>query len=475
MLGFQIISGKRWIFLLLGLLLAALVISYITVKTPLILGLVLFGLIAGILFLFITFVYPKVGFFSAFVLPFFLFILDRWIGYDIQFGSAIQAIMAVTLVIILFKKFSRNDLSFSFLKNNVSIAFLALMLYNVFQGLNPNQTSIIGWLIVLKGSLSLICTYIVAMYLCQDLKFIKQFIALWIFMAFISALYACHQEWFGLADFELRYIHADQLRYNRIFNQGHYRKFSLLSDPAAFGMFMAASSIITFVVAASPIKNRLRIILVVAGIFMLLAMSYSGTRTAVAMIPAAILLIGLMTITNRRVLFFSACLALIFGFIIFGPIYGNTTVNRIRSTFDTENASLNVRDVNKQFIQPYIWEHPFMGGGLLTTGPQGARYSPNHYLAGFPPDSGYLKTALETGITGLVLFMVFIFVGLKEGIRNYYHTRQGKLKYVYLAFVAFVFACSIALYAQSVTAQIPIAFLFYPVMGFMAGLKKMHQ
>ena len=56
--------------------------------------------------------------------------------------------------------------------------------------------------------------------------------------------------------------------------------------------------------------------------------------------------------------------ALIGAFVLFAPIYGNGTINRLRSTFQiSTDASLQVRDVNRHFIQPYSYSHP-IGGGI---------------------------------------------------------------------------------------------------------------
>lgn len=451
-------------------ILMALFAAFVGAKLGLIFGLLFFFGVSGVLFLLITYLYPAIGFFSALVIPFIFFIAERRFQQDFPFGAAVQAILFVTLIFILFKKLVNRDLSFKFLDNNVTYAFLALFIYNLIQGLNPNVSIIDGWLLVVKGNLALLCTYIVGLYLAQDFKFIRIFVIIWLVLAFISAAYACYQEWFGLANFERNWIHADNLRFNRIFVQGKYRKFSLLSDPTAFGIFMASSSIVAFILATRPMKTWVRLFLLFSALVMFMAMGYSGTRTAYAMVPVGILIFGFMTITNRNTLILAIIGALGFLFILFGPIYGNATVNRIRSAFNSDDASLNIRDVNRHSIQPYIYDHP-MGGGVMTTGDAGSKYNPNHPLAGFPPDSGYLKIALETGWVGLLLYMIFLFVGMRNGIKNFYAEKEPAKKTYFLAFTTFVFMISIALYAQTVTTQIPISIIFWPLMGILHNLK----
>jgi O-antigen ligase len=248
-----------------------------------------------------------------------------------------------------------------------------------------------------------------------------------------------------------------------------YRKFSLLSDPAAFGIFMCSSSLITIILAFRPTKRSYRALLLGASLFMILAMAYSGTRTAYAMFVAGLIMFLFMTINNKRTLIFSAVAIFAVFVLLFGPIYGNATINRIRSTFNSEDASLNVRDRNRATIQEYIYSHP-MGGGVMTTGDAGMKYNPNHRLAGFPPDSGYLKIVLETGWTGLFLAVLFFYVCLRQGIKNFYHTQDENIRYYYLAITAMVFSISIGSYAQSVHTQVPIMLFFYPSVALLTRI-----
>ena len=96
---------------------------------------------------------------------------------------------------------------------------------------------------------------------------------------------------------------------------------------------------------------------------MALAMSYSGTRTATFMLFVEVCLYILITSAKRKTILFSFFFAIVLGAIFFAPSYGNSTLIRLKSTFETEDESLKVRDVNRKFIQPYIHSHP-LGGGV---------------------------------------------------------------------------------------------------------------
>src|SRR5205085_4667874 len=123
-------------------------------------------------------------------------------------------------------------------------------------------------------------------------------------------------------------------------------------------------------------------------VILMLGMAYSGTRTTNIMLPAGLCLYALLTITDKKTLVTVFVAILGMAFIFFGPIQ-NGTINRMRTTFDTKDESANVRDINRKYIQPYIYSHP-LGGGIATAGVLGEKYNPGHPLAGFPPDSGLL-------------------------------------------------------------------------------------
>lgn len=150
-----------------------------------------------------------------------------------------------------------------------------------------------------------------------------------------------------------------------------------------------------------------------------------------------------------------------FAFIMIAPIYSNPTLNRVRSAFDLDSeASLNVRDVNRKSVQPYMHVHPF-GGGLGTTGGSGVKYNPGHFLAGFATDSGYLQTSTELGWVGLILLLFQYFLIFKEGLNIYFNTDKKEIKLLISGCLVCIFTFVVAQYAQVAIGQFPDSFLFY--------------
>ncbi|HEX8460977.1 MAG TPA: hypothetical protein VF623_06090, partial [Segetibacter sp.] len=126
----------------------------------------------------------------------------------------------------------------------------------------------------------------------------------------------------------------------------------------------------------------------------------------------------------------------------------------------SNDASYNLRKENQKKIRPYILSHP-MGGGLGSTGVWGVKFSPNSYLASFPPDSGYVRVAVEMGWIGLLLFCILMFTILRAGVNNFYRIIDPELKSYCLAMTLIVFALNIGNFPQEALVQFPTNIYFY--------------
>lgn len=450
-----------------GLLAASLFLSFATVHLGLKAGALLLGTIVGtpLIILCITHIQP--GFLLIFLISSFIFLAKRFV--DAPYGLIPELMITAGFFGILLKQklFEAGKT----LRNPVTVAVIIWVTYQFTQILNPNTTSLIGWLFGLRSIIILFFSYIVLSHIFKSLHFINTFTKLWLFIALLAALYGLYQEYFGLPAYDMAWVTSSEKLIGLNFIQGHWRKWSFLSDCTAFGMFMAIGGIFCFILLSGPYSTRKKIVLAISGLLMFLSMSYSGTRTAYAMVPAGFFIYGLMTLNCKRTILLGAVFTLLLTCILFVPTH-NPTINRIRTAFmPSEDASMNVRAYNRARIQPYIYDHPF-GGGLTTTGTDGIRFSRKHILAGFPPDSGYLKVALETGWIGLIIIFMLYGTVIITGIINYFKAKNPHIKIFYAAYIAIFFALTVANFTQVSIAQLPYGFILYAIYVLMPRLIK---
>jgi putative inorganic carbon (HCO3(-)) transporter len=163
---------------------------------------------------------------------------------------------------------------------------------------------------------------------------------------------------------------------------------------------------------------------------------------------------------NKRVLVIFAGFSFFLFVLVFMPTSNNSLI-RFQSAFrPSDDASYNVRAENQKRIQPYIRSHP-LGGGLGATGVWGVRFAPYSFLAQFPPDSGYVRVAVELGFIGLFLICTLFFIVMKTGIENYFKIKDPELKTYCLAMILIIFAISVGNFPQEAIVQFPLSVYFY--------------
>jgi len=416
------------------------------------------------------------GFYAAMTLSFFIFFISRFFNDEYPLGSAIDILIMSSFAGLLLQKVIKKETFLFNSKHIITYAYLLYTLFLILEIFNPAMDSLEGWFFVIRKYLLFLMTYFMALNLFSTFKRVKFFFKYWLLLSFIAGVYGCYQEWFGFLPFEENWINSNPARAGLyLLVTGLSRKFSTFSDPAAYGIIMAATFVIGLILLLYTKKIKQKIFLTIACVFILLGVAYSGTRTAYFIIAAGMVVYIVMTITKRNTMIFACLFVLAFATIMFAPIYGNNTINRIRSTFEfSDEASLKVRDENRNFIQPYIYQHP-MGGGLATSGVQGLTYNPNHFLAGFPPDSGFVKTAIETGWIGFFLQCMLYFIILQAGAHSFYNTYKKGLRVFCLCAVVCSFAFILGQFGQVAIGQIPGSFLFYSCLALIVKSKYLYQ
>lgn len=442
-------------FLLLGLVAAFM--AYCGYHNLLIPAMILPAALIGLIVLYYCFFNPYLGFYVITVMAFFAFYPEHLFHKNFGISIIVEILTWIILLGAMMEKPPtgiKNDL----INSPVSILFIIYTGFHLVEFFNPNMRSLEGYVFVMRKFLMFLWIYIIAYRVINTPKRLDFFFKFWIGMTFLAALYGCYQRYFGYLPAELAYIRSNPVEYGLMFQGGQLRIYSFLSDVVTFGVMCGSAAVITIIFAIYTKNKRRRYLLAFITIVMILGMLYSGTRTTNAILPSGISLYLLLTIKNKTtfiIVFISLVMIL---FVMYAPVY-TPSIQRMRSTFNSDNPSLKIRDDNRHYIQPYIYKHP-IGGGLATSGVAGRNYNPGHPLAGFPPDSGYLKMALEIGYIGFALSIVFYLSILYQYIYYCYRIKNGKLKLYAIATVCSLFSIMVTQYAQVTVGQIPQVIFF---------------
>src|SRR5580704_10849249 len=420
---------------------------------------VVLAVFGGLLLCIATFKNPNFGFYFLLAFSSITITIDRLADPPLPSGTLVEIYTYFILLCLLLKYDLKKNINLKFWTHPVTIVLYILFAYYMMELFNPEMISPVGWFSFFRKQLSYFVFYLICYGLLDSKAKIIYFVRFIIVLSSILALYACKQQWFGYARFELAWIGTGN-GYTLLFQGGMLRKFSVFSDPATSGILFASIAILCLILLVRSNSKKEKIWLGIAMLINLLGYSYSGTRTATLMIISGILLYCISTIFERRTVIFMLYAAIIFTGLMILPFH-NAITNRIRSTFEgTNDASAAVRDYDRHEVQPYIQAHP-IGGGIFTSGGEGNKYNKGHYLEYLQADSGYLKILAEQGPVGFAILLIFYFVFMRFGYHYFFRTTDPEIRTYYIGLLVMMFTLLVAQYAQMAISQYPVVLYFY--------------
>ncbi|HVI48681.1 MAG TPA: O-antigen ligase family protein [Chitinophaga sp.] len=423
----------------------------------------------GLVMAAICFLNYRTGYYISLTVALTVRLLERVVGTEIPVGVVIDAVLMVTLLGSLIKREDNPGGKVDFIRDPLVISFYVYGAFILLQFVNPNIPNRNGWTTFARVYVRNMIYIYLATRMIRNMDDLKFFFKYWIVMLTLAALYACIQQWFGLLPFEQAFIHKYPEKFKTVLILTGIRIFSFVSDPAVFGLLMACGIVMNVVLLTSSMKLisiQKKALLILSMILQAMALGYSGTRTGYVMVPIGLLIMLFVNLRNRNTVIGTLIFAAAFMVMMVGPFHSNPTIIRIRTAFSgSDDASMNVRDVNRHRIQPYIFSHP-IGGGFLSCEP-----GSGSELQGFPPDSGYLRTALEQGWIGLIIVCVNLYILMQYAVSLYFRSSTEQERQYTLAIICVMFAMVVAQYAQESSGLIESALLIYALTGVILKLK----
>ncbi|RWY50056.1 O-antigen ligase family protein [Mucilaginibacter gilvus] len=439
------------------LLPVAIFISVVVAKMGIIGVAGLLAVIIGIPVVYGIIAYPQFGIAVLMVVSFMLNYASEFLPNDTPTGILLDGITYMLIFGFFIKK--KFDNSWDYFKNPITYLVLIWLGYNFLEAVNPASPSILAWVYTVRTVGFIMLMYFVFLYQINNIIYIRFLFKIWLGLCLLAAISGFQQENFGLMEFERKWYYSDPLRLSFLFINGHLRKVAIFPDPVTFSYNMVVAATMCICFFMLNISKTKKIILGCLIPFYLLTMLYSGTRGAYVLLPAALALLAILKF-NKKIVAAVLAAGFMLVIVVFMPT-SNATIKRFQSAFNpSADASFNVRAENQKRIKPYILSHP-IGGGLGSVGIWGRRFAPNSMLAKFPPDSGYVRVAVEMGWVGLLLFCTLMFVILYTGINHYFLIKNPELKTYCLAMVLGIFIYNIGNYPQQALVQYPSNILFY--------------
>lgn len=418
------------------------------------------------------FLNPVYGFLFVFIMNYFALGLTRYLPAPL--GLTIDFLLVLTYL-ALFARFFYKKIDWS--KARYDLTFLAILwyLYALFQLVNPEAHSRVAWFYAMRGvALYMLLVIPLAFMLLDRIKYLRYFLLLWGIFSLLATTKGLIQLYVGLDPWEQAWLDGGGYVTHLLF--GKLRIFSFFSDAGQFGGHQGHTGIVFSILAFYEKDKKRKLFYAAVGLLALYGMFISGTRGAIA-VPFGAGLLFLIHSKNLKIIIPGVVLGLlIFGFFKFTTIGNqNYEIRRMRTAFDKDNPSLQVRLENQKKLKVFLASRSF-GGGIGSAGNWGQRFSPGTFLAETPTDSWYVMIWAEQGIAGLMLHLFILFyVIIKGSFLIMFRLKVTELKIIMSALLSGIFGVMIAAYGNGILGQMPTGIIVYLSMAFVFMSPKLEK
>lgn len=402
--SFDIIKQKG--FTMAIMVIVTLLCIYLSVRVQSGMGLVLGFFPFALIFTYLCILNQYIALVLLALVNYFIMGLGRYISIPIPISAIFDVIFGFIFVTVLFRNLANKE-NFQNVFN-LYFAFMLVWFAYCFINVGNHATGTIhftAWLGNVRViSLYALVTSVIIAISAKNYKFIHWFLILWGILTLLAAAKGYWQKNHGFDAAEWAWVSTRGAN-THLLRTG-IRFFSFFTDAANYGCGMGLS-LVTFFLSFFYVKNKylkvFYLLVAAAGGYGLLI---SGTRASMA-VPIAGLGLFIFLCKNWKIGLSSATILLVGIFILKYTTIGdsNRLIRRMRTVFDTEDASLQVRFENQKALKAYMSEIPF-GIGLGVDAEEVPPQNKYRFVATCPPDSELVYIWIHLGKVGLIVYLV---------------------------------------------------------------------
>ena len=293
-------------------------------------------------------------------------------------------------------------------------------------------------------------------------KILTKYLFLWGLLSLFAVFWVWKQKTYGFTSAENSWLWS-RGRTTHILQGGSLiRYFSIYSDAANFGIGIAATAVAFIIFGITSRIKKHKYFFLIVGIGCIWAMFPSGTRTATACLMAGLIAYIFLSKSVRIAVPFSIIFGLLAFILVFTKIGdSNQQIRRMRSAFDKNDASADVRKYNQQVMKKYLKDAPW---GIGIAQGYGSVPANNKYnvMSNIPADSEYVYIWIRTGRIGITLFLICTAIMLGGGCWIVlFRLRSPSLRGIGAGMCCAFVAIQLGGYGNQVLMQFPNCVVFY--------------
>lgn len=415
---------------------------------------------AIVIFIFLALKHQNALFWYIFSMNYFIMGLVRY-GYipiQVTVVTVLPQVLLILALIIHPRKGNNSLGTPMLLAIIIWTSYLIIQVFNETCGL---PVSIADWLTNLNFfALYFILAYILISKVINTPENIMRFLRLWAIFSLIATYWAWRQKTLGWDQAEWRWLMSGGMRTHMI--GGSIRYFSFFSDAANFGCNMGASAALFYILGLTSKLKKDKLLFLITGIFCTYSFFASGTRSGLVCFMVGIFLYIFLAKSAKltaTVLVLGGTFVFIMAFTEIGQ--SNMQIRRMRSAFNTDDASLNVRDLNKQALKKYLQDAPF-GMGINIDEGRIPKFNKFKVVYETSNDSTYVFFWQRTGIVGVYVFAAMNIIILLGGcFTAFFRLRNKACRGIAAGLCCAFLGIQAGGYANHILMQYPNLILFY--------------
>ncbi len=416
----------------------------------------------SIIGIYLAFIYKMFSFWALFIINYFIMFISREIGLPFPISLAnelIELVLIAISIIDLRETNFKNAANFMLFGVVGWCIFCIIEVFNNTCGLGMNVTA---WFtgIRLMAFQILYAVIVFSIYINTPQRLLYLF-KTWAICAIFAVFWCWKQKYIGWTSAEMYWLFVQDHAKQHLVN-GIIRYFGTFTDAANFGIHMACASVSFFIITITNKIKKQRFFFGIIGALTTWAMFQSGTRTAIFCMMAGFLVFLVLSRSIKIIVPVTIIFGLFISMLVFTNIgQGNSQIRRMRSAFNSKDASANVRDINKAAISKYMKDAPWGIGIGIFEGDIPAR-NKFKIVSQIPPDSEYVFIWVRTGWIGVSWFAfcnIIILIGACYTVL--FRIKNRSLMGLGAAWCASFTALHLGGYANQILMQFPNIVVFY--------------
>ncbi len=415
-----------------------------------------------VLYVYLAYSYRMFTFWLLFLVNYFVMFLSKENMLPLP-ASLPNEMLELVLIAIAISDLRESH--FEYLANLMIVALLGWCAFCIIEVLNDTcglGINVNAWFtgIRLMAFQLLYAAVVFALYITTS-KRLYHLLIVWACCALFAVFWCWKQKNIGWTEAERHWLfvqgHARQHMVN-----GIIRYFSTFTDAANFGIHMAAVSVTFYIVALTNKILKYRLFFGIVATLCTWAMFQSGTRTAIFCMIAGFMVFIVLSKSAKMIATVSVVFGLFIAMLMFTNIgQGNNQIRRMRSAFNPEDASANVRDINKDAISKYMKDAPW-GIGIGIFDKDLPAWNKFKKLSQIPPDSEYVFIWVRTGKIGVTWFVICNLIMLLGACCTVlFRIKNHSLRGMGAAWCSAFVAMHLGGYANQILMQFPNIVVFY--------------